>query len=79
MDTSDILLNIDSPRLLRSVTKKLQQQASAKKQLAYEEEAMISDQSESQETIKDEEEMDHVYVHLERSSIALHYSMDESD
>jgi hypothetical protein len=28
MDTSDILVNIDSPRLLRSVTKKLQQQAS---------------------------------------------------
>lgn len=28
MDTSDIPVNIDSPRLLRSVTKKLQQQAS---------------------------------------------------
>jgi hypothetical protein len=36
----------------------------AKKQLVYE-----------QETTKDEEEMDHVYVQLERSSIALHYSM----
>jgi len=64
MDTSDILVNIDSPRLLRSVTKKLQQQASgifyiayqiliiqnkilslAKKQLAYGEETITSDQS----------------------------------
>ncbi|CAF4351421.1 unnamed protein product, partial [Rotaria sordida] len=33
----------------------------------------------TQNTTKDEEEMDSVYVHLERSSIALHYSMEESD
>jgi hypothetical protein len=62
MDTSDILVSVDSPRLLRSVTKKLQQQASgmcsyykvmiekkffllAKKQLAYGEETIASDQS----------------------------------
>jgi len=75
MDTSDITVNVDSPRLLRSVTKKLQQQASTKKRLAYQEETITSDQSQTQ----DEEEMDHVYVQLERSSIALHYSMDESD
>jgi len=28
-----------------------------------------------QKTTKDEEEMDRIYVQLERSSIALHYSM----
>ncbi|CAF1555207.1 unnamed protein product, partial [Adineta steineri] len=80
MDTSDLPVNIDSPRLLRSITKKLQQQASAKKQLEYEEETMTLDQSvtelqKTQETIRDEEEMNRVYVQLERSSMALHYSM----
>jgi hypothetical protein len=30
MDTNDIPVNIDSPRLLRSVNKKLQQQASGR-------------------------------------------------
>ncbi|CAF1021416.1 unnamed protein product [Adineta steineri] len=79
MDTSDLPVNIDSPRLLRSITKKLQQQASAKKQLEYEEETMTLDQSKTQETIRDEEEMNRAYVQLERSSMALHYSMDESD
>ncbi|UJR25037.1 hypothetical protein I4U23_006397 [Adineta vaga] len=81
MDTSDFQVNIDSPRLLRSITKKLQQQASAKKQLAYEEEeeTMTSNQSKTQDTTKDEAEMNRVFVQLERSSIALHYSMDESD
>jgi hypothetical protein len=35
MDTSDILINIDSPRLLRSVTKKLQQQGSGMLDIAH--------------------------------------------
>ncbi len=35
MDTSDLQVNIDSPRLLRSVTKKLQQQASGKCYILY--------------------------------------------
>ena len=30
MDTSTIQVNVDSPRLLRSVTKKLQQQATSR-------------------------------------------------
>ncbi|CAF3471443.1 unnamed protein product [Rotaria sp. Silwood1] len=94
IDISDSQVNLDSPRLLRSVTKKLQQQASgmfyiicqicktrnkhfvlAKKKLAYEQETIVSDQSKTQNTTKDEEDMDSVYVHLERSSIGLHYSM----
>ncbi|CAM4785631.1 unnamed protein product [Rotaria magnacalcarata] len=79
MDTSNNQVIIDSPRLLRSVTKKLQLQASAKKQLAYDTEAIVFDQSKTQNTTKDQEEMDCVYVKLERSSIGLHYSMEESD
>ncbi|CAF3345407.1 unnamed protein product, partial [Rotaria sp. Silwood2] len=79
MDTSDSQVNIDSPRLLRSVTKKLQQQASAKKTLAYEQDTIMFDQSKTQNITKDEDETDSVYVQLERSSIALHYSMEESD
>lgn len=81
MDINDIPVNVDSPRLLRSVTKKLQQQASAKKQLEYEEETTATDSSKSQETTIDneDEEMNRVYIQLERSSIGLHYSMDESD
>ncbi|CAF0846331.1 unnamed protein product [Adineta ricciae] len=80
MDTSDFPVNIDSPRLLRSVTKKLQHQASAKKPLDYDEETLASNQSvKSQESKVNDEELNRVFVQLERSSIALHYSMDESD
>jgi len=76
MDTSDLPVNIDSPRLLRSVTKKLQEQALGKQQFVYEEERQNVDQSKIQQTSKATKDKN---VNQERSSIALHYSMEESD